>query len=801
MKPHYKTSSHYLYLLFFMCFGYLGAQEQSIDIIDKYENYTATPRETVYLHLNKSTYIKGESIGFTAYVLDKKDKKRSLLTTNLYVSIEDANKNIIKKKLIRVDNGIASNTFIVDSLFNSGLYNIKAYTNWMRNFDEQNYHQEALRVIDPETEKYIEKVSVDNAIDAQFLPESGHLLNGVLNKVGVVIKDSQGFGVPNAVGQLIGNDNEILTTFKTNELGIGSFALLANLENAYKVKVNHANKDFIFSLGHKVEKNGVIISVKGLKSKLFASIITNQETLDIVKNKRYALMIHNGDAYKVIDIYFTDNTTVTKSIDCTTIPSGTNILTLFNEDEKPIAERLFFNYEGINIINSNDISATSKTDSLSIRLGLKDIDQKAFNNTSISILPQETRSYSRHSNIISQAFLQPYLKTSVEQSKYYFNNINDRKRHDLDNLLVTQGWSSYDWNNMFLPDELPYSFEQGIALKANVNNQKHINDVYVLHHFGNNQPQYKQVSDGNNSIIFENLFPSEKDSIYVSRSSDNEKLVPAQLYLQTLPSLIPSLVTNTKVLPPKSNYKITEELSLYSPRNLNLDEVQQLDEVVVESSVDKELVRARKLSAHLNDGFVKIPSETDKLTFLYLEDYLWANRINAFSFSIESREGPGADGRVEASGNDNSGMLIILDGVPLASNSVLYKYPMANIDYIEFDRNGARYGARGGKNGVLKIYSSFKSMFSSVNKVTAQNYKIPLTFSADKKFYTPKYQYYNDDFFKGFGTIDWKPKLAIDDKGNITFKILKPEVPITLFIEGIANDGSFIFEEKSITLN
>lgn len=30
---------------------------------------------------------------------------------------------------------------------------------------------------------------------------------------------------------------------------------------------------------------------------------------------------------------------------------------------------------------------------------------------------------------------------------------------------------------------------------------------------------------------------------------------------------------------------------------------------------------------------------------------------------------------------------------------------------------------------------------------------------------------------------------------------MKPEVSITLFIEGIANDGSFIFEEKTILLN
>jgi hypothetical protein len=74
-------------------------------------------------------------------------------------------------------------------------------------------------------------------------------------------------------------------------------------------------------------------------------------------------------------------------------------------------------------------------------------------------------------------------------------------------------------------------------------------------------------------------------------------------------------------------------------------------------------------------------------------------------------------------------------------------------------------------------------------------------FSADKKYYTPKYRYYGDDFYRGYGIIDWKPELTSDSNGIVTLKVLQPEVPVSLFIEGIANDGSFIFEEKTISLN
>ena len=65
----------------------------------------------------------------------------------------------------------------------------------------------------------------------------------------------------------------------------------------------------------------------------------------------------------------------------------------------------------------------------------------------------------------------------------------------------------------------------------------------------------------------------------------------------------------------------------------------------------------------------------------------------------------------------------------------------------------------------------------------------------------PKYTSYYDDFYKGYGTIDWQPELNVDSQGNVNFKIKRPSIPVTLHIEGIANDGMFIIDEKSISIN
>ncbi|NJN50024.1 MAG: hypothetical protein HC798_01555 [Polaribacter sp.] len=130
--------------------------------------------------------------------------------------------------------------------------------------------------------------------------------------------------------------------------------------------------------------------------------------------------------------------------------AGTHVFTLFDENNKPIAERLFFNFDGISSLKS-EIVNTKKfgLDSVEVKLNYTNYQSSEFNNVSISILPFNTTSYFKNNNILSQTFLQPFIKSKIENAGYYFTDISDQKKYDLDNLLLTQGWSSYNWDNLF----------------------------------------------------------------------------------------------------------------------------------------------------------------------------------------------------------------------------------------------------------------------------------------------------------------------------------------------------------------
>ena len=64
-------------------------------------------------------------------------------------------------------------------------------------------------------------------------------------------------------------------------------------------------------------------------------------------------------------------------------------------------------------------------------------------------------------------------------------------------LLLTQGWSSYNWNQIFdNKHSLPFEFERGLSLKANVNGNLRKQKTFVVHPLEDSQqPVYVQLDD------------------------------------------------------------------------------------------------------------------------------------------------------------------------------------------------------------------------------------------------------------------------------------------------------------------
>jgi hypothetical protein len=771
---------------------------QTTDVISLFEDYAEMQREIVYLHLNKSTYIKGESIGLKAYVLDKSNRRLSGQTSNLYCTISDENNVIVKKKLIMVNNGVAINDFSIDSLFTSGTYKVSAYTNWMKNFNERNFYTQKIRILDPEIEKEVKQQKITSDINAQFLPEGGHMVHNVETIIGATIKDNLGFGIPDIECRVIDSKDNEITTFKLNQLGFGRFRLVPQFNEQYRVvmKIDEVNRSFDIN---NIQAQGIGLSVNKLKDNTVISIKTNTSTLDKIAGKRYTLAIHNGNQLKEFNFEFDDALEVKQAISNSNLFPGINIITIFDSTNRPLLERQLFNYDGINFMSSGEPKIKKKKDSLLVSIPYKDLDVTVFNNFSVSVLPINTRAYNHHENISSSTLLQPYVKGYIENSQYYFKNITPKKEYELDHVLLTQGWSSYDWDMIFNnPPDYNYGFENGISFKANFANRNF--QQLLIYPVLNSPLEIIELKPEDMAFQKDGFFPISDEKIDIGAIDKYGKPVSPYISLEFSPKQIPdfSIGANYEMLMPREERG--SEMSNYQEFASGWKKIEQLDEVKV--SAKREYTRIDKIK-NSTVGRVEFFDEKKKIKFRTFGNYLSSRGFtvleNKAGVSVIDGPGGSSESHIFKIIGDP---IIYIDDFILSNHDHLRDYSLNEIEYIEINKSGIGYGLRGGST-VIKIKTNpFAQLEIDAKKEVHKSFDIPLRFDVAKQFYIPKYASYNSNFFKEYGIVDWFSNVSTDQLGHLNLQVFDDGVTnLKLYIEGFANDGTFISEVKEITIN
>ncbi|OIQ29913.1 MAG: hypothetical protein BM564_03830 [Bacteroidetes bacterium MedPE-SWsnd-G2] len=742
-----------------------------------YSNYNKVPREVVYLHLNKSAYIEGETLAFTAYIFDKNRKQLSNLTENLYVCINDDKGNRVKSKLIYVSNGIAAGSFYINSDFLGERYSISAFTSWQNNFNEPIVYNQEFKIVREASKSGL----LSTQIDVQLLPEGGHLLADTPNTVGVVVKGQNGLAVPNSTGEVIDNTGAIISTFKTNNLGLGKFSFIPELNQIYTTTIKADSIETQATMP-RIEPKGIGITLSKYSDKVAVQFSTNQASDKLIANKTFVLAIHNGYEIKTTSVQFeSGKMNTTKVFPNTELFSGMNIFTLFDEQNIPILERLYFNYNNISILKSQNVSTERVQDSTLFTVAISKINTSQFNNFSVSILPRETKSYQHHHNILSYLYLKPYVKGYIENAKYYFTNINRKKEYEIDLLLLTQGWSSFNWNSIFggLP-EPAHPFEKGIT--AILNNNSKSNSKVVLYPLTNSNSEIIEFPDGENQLTKNHLYPIDDEVLKIG--SVGKKFVEKpSIYPQFKPNGIPQIKYKVSALPfanTSANY-ITQNLIEYS-----WDGYELLEEVLI--STDKKLDKKAFLETQVN-GKIDVFDDAKRATGIDFATY-----ISTKGFRVNKTDGNLSITNTFAPNPHIKTPIVYLDNMRLSDFNILYNFGLHDVDYIVVDKEGFGEGLRGSA-GVIRIVTSPQFSHANSTRKYFGEYKFPLTFSSNKRFYNPKYSFYQSQYFKNFGTINWHPDLIANKAGAIKFMVPNlSNLNYIIFIEGYANNGAFMSE-------
>ncbi len=156
------------------------------------DNYT----EKIYLQLDGNVYAKGDIVWFKSIALKAVDHTPSTLSGVLYVELIASDETIMDKKLIKLDNGIGQGFFELYSSYPDGTYLIRAYTNWNKNFGNDFFFKEYIRIINNEDSpepisdvKLVKSEETSSTLQANFYPSAIDSLHK--NKLRILIRTDE----------------------------------------------------------------------------------------------------------------------------------------------------------------------------------------------------------------------------------------------------------------------------------------------------------------------------------------------------------------------------------------------------------------------------------------------------------------------------------------------------------------------------------------------------------------------------------------------------------------------------------
>jgi TonB-dependent SusC/RagA subfamily outer membrane receptor len=758
------------------------------------------PQQKAYLHLDKQTYWGGDNLWVKAYLVNGLDHLPDTLSTNLYVEIISPSRTRVQIKRLQMFHGFGIGDFMLSDTLPEGLYQIRAFTAWMQNFDTEFYFEKNFQVLNPGYKKlitpkqarlnvkHIKEMDKDAGnVDLQFMPEGGYLVSGLESVVAFKAVNQFGKGV-DINGKVVDNDGRQVADFESRYKGLGKFSLKPEKGRKYTALFTYGDLEQEVALPEALE-TGIVMKAEHNDNKIRVFFESNKpETNDPTANELIVTGQIGGKMVYNTIVRMVDNKAQVE-FSSLNLPGGILQITVFSGRGIPLAERLVFtNSSGsmhIQLTAADSVSEDGNKIVLSI-LARNRLNHPLAANLSISVTREiEGLPDVNQDNILSNLLLLSELKGYVEDPLDYFKIPRFEASLEMDNLMLTQGWRRFEWNSI-LEGEYPrilYHEEKGITIAGKITR-----DFFEIP-IDNAKVRLSIMSEFND--VFTEYTTKKGQFIF-------DSLVYYDTVSVKIEAWKPSGRKNVQILLPDAKQDdvvgFEGEYVLTTLSEMGKKEYRQL--LYEENKEIAEREKAAKAKKYEN-SLVGMYGEPDFV--LYSEDFS-TNTGNVLDV-IKGRI-PG----VLVTGNNvvirgintiygSNQPLFLIDGVPMEDVAAVTSIPIEDIERVEVLKGPktAFYGARGA-NGVIAVFTK-RGQFMIRGLIEFDM----LGYSTPRVFYQPKFTPENEPQVNY--TLLWKSVVLTDSSGKATVVLDKPEIMgnYRFDIQGISYQGHVGFAESVIS--
>ncbi|WP_299525335.1 MG2 domain-containing protein [Winogradskyella sp.] len=556
-----------------------------------------------------------------------------------------------------------------------------------------------------------------------IFPEGGKLIQGINNKVAFKATDEKGYPV-DINAEVIENETSILS-FSSYHHGMGFFNIQPKANYNYKLRVTHPVERTIDV--SKIEPKGIGLSLIENKDK-FLKVKIENSGLILPINVTLAIQ-SKGIPYWQGEVNLNKDIIIVK-IPKSDLPKRLVELTLYNENQLPIAERLIFlgNDSDLKIKRLSALEDTYKPkDKIELKFKVQNHSGKSPKaNLSLRVYDNAFYEPDFYTDIVVHQYLFSNLKGRIYKPFYYFDEANKHRFSHLDLLLLTHGWRSYN-----------YSKESLYSIKRLSNNKLEDSQKVMIYEYGDDKKLKKITS------------PMSARLVYPSKVLDYQIGIDGIIY--------PPLTENEMIY-----------IKAIGIKEYRFKAVDAFEKIAIINK-DKEL----KPSIFLNEKIVK-RNKNDLLRYV--------SENNVFLDEVEVK-----GSKKRAANIDKWKRKRVYPG---QGDYVCYQYNVLNcVNHTNGGYEpveGEMYGLNGGRSIVYRV-SKKEDTKKRIDKFGyIDGYELK------KEYYMPNYAIEPTDLLDLRTTLVWEPNLVPDENGYINYTFYTSDIrsSFSVHLEGVDRQGN-----------
>jgi hypothetical protein len=432
-------------IIFFIRLFVLSGQSTNQDITKLFTDYnTDHLQEKIYVHLDRADHLTGEILWFKLYCVDGTMHRALDLSKIAYVEIVDGENKPLLQAKVELSDGIGMGSFYVPATLSTGTYLFRAYTSWMKNLGADFFFQQRITIVNTLKTNEGPSSSSVSAMEIKFYPEGGQLIEGIPARVAFQVLNSKGKGI-DCSGAIVNQAKDTIARFKTLKFGIGSFLFTPQPGDQYSVIIKGSKYQATKSELPPIQKAGYSLMVRDtLQGKIKVTVYGRGVPLFA------QLFIHTRQSIKVTESAHGIKNSITFLIDKSKLGEGISHFTVFDANNKPVCERLYFKKPVtlFNLVAETDQKEYAIRRKVQVNIRS---DAGQAGELSVSIFRADSTS---NENIVNNLLLTSELAGSIEAPWYYFSD-DASVEQATDNLMLTHGWRRFKWGNVLTENIYP----------------------------------------------------------------------------------------------------------------------------------------------------------------------------------------------------------------------------------------------------------------------------------------------------------------------------------------------------------